>query len=52
MMKLLSFVLETNIIISCPMMNVCVHFWLVPHLFEEWIQSRVQPPIFSEPILT
>ncbi len=31
MMKLPSFVLWRNAIISCPMMNVFVHFWLVPN---------------------
>ena len=43
MMKLPSFVLQRNAIISCPMMNVCVHFWLAPNLLEEQIQSRVCP---------
>jgi hypothetical protein len=43
MMKLPSFVLQRNAIASCLMMNMCVHFWLAPNLFEEQIQSRVRP---------
>jgi hypothetical protein len=43
MMKLPSFILWRNAIISCLMMNVFVHFWLAPNLFEEQIQSHVRP---------
>jgi hypothetical protein len=41
MMTLLLFILQRNVIISCPMMNLCVHSWLVLSLFGEQIQSHL-----------
>jgi hypothetical protein len=43
MRELPSFILRRNAISSCLKMNMSVHSWLVPHLLEEQIQSRVSP---------